>query len=848
MSATSGVVSPEADAVRRSLFEPASVALVGSSGSVNSTASRPLTYLRRWGYAGTVYPINPNKDMVLGERAWPSLSALPETPDHAFVMTPTEHVVDVVAECVDRRVPVVTVLASGFSEDGEAGAARAEKLLGLVRGSGTRLLGPSSLGMVNLRNGLTLTANAAFAEYDLPVGSTLALSQSGSMIGALVSRGKSLGIGFASLVSVGNEIDLDVGQICELTLDDPTITSYALFLETIKGAPTLQRFAVGARLRGKPVVAYKLGRSSAGAELALSHTGALAGEDEVASAFLADCGIARVKTLDGLLESVALAHRLPVPDRPRRVPRVGVVTTTGGGAAMVVDQLGVLGIDVTPPSAATFARFAEVGAPAKTGRIVDLTLAGTKYEVMCAALQTLVEADEHDVVIVVVGSSARFEPEIAVRPIVELAGRGMPLAAFLVPDAPEGLAMLAAAGVPAFRSPESCADAVAAVLSRRRPRAPLSAPTGDGVTDRVAAPLDRPRRMLDELTAYAVLEQLGVPHAPACVIGSESNEPESLPFDYPVVAKVLSDEIAHKTDVGGVVLNIGDEHELRQAVGQIRARVARAPSRARTGSDSDPTDGRGRRRRSPDRLPDRPAGRPDRAAGPGRRTHRVLRRPMHPARSRRPRDGVRHDRLVAVPACPRGFSKSPTGRRRRARARHCRVVRLVRVFDGDRGRDQPADRPSGGLGGSGRRRAHRSRRTRGCGVNMTTDSWLATRLASLSSADPWLVERGRYLTTTFLLDVGGERCLVDIEHGRVVAVRSGRLVMPSWTFAIRAERDAWEQFWSPLPPPGTHDLFAMLKRKQLAFEGELAPLMANLLYFKELLAIPRTVQEGGATA
>jgi hypothetical protein len=136
---------------------------------------------------------------------------------------------------------------------------------------------------------------------------------------------------------------------------------------------------------------------------------------------------------------------------------------------------------------------------------------------------------------------------------------------------------------------------------------------------------------------------------------------------------------------------------------------------------------------------------------------------------------------------------------------------------------------------------------------MTTDSWLATRLESLSSADSWLVERGRYLTTTFLLEVGDERCVIDVEHGRVVAVRSGRLVMPSWNFAIRVERDAWEQFWSPKPPPGTHDLFAMLKRKKLAFEGDLAPLMANLLYFKELLAIPRSepepdAQEGGAAA
>jgi hypothetical protein len=129
-----------------------------------------------------------------------------------------------------------------------------------------------------------------------------------------------------------------------------------------------------------------------------------------------------------------------------------------------------------------------------------------------------------------------------------------------------------------------------------------------------------------------------------------------------------------------------------------------------------------------------------------------------------------------------------------------------------------------------------------------TDSWLADRLAVLPAADPWLVARGRFLTTTFLLEVGAERCLVDIEHGRVVAVRSGPIVMPVWTFAIRAQREDWEQYWLPVPPPGTHDLFAMLKRKRLVVEGDLAPFMANLLYFKELLAMPRATRDAGAIA
>lgn len=124
-------------------------------------------------------------------------------------------------------------------------------------------------------------------------------------------------------------------------------------------------------------------------------------------------------------------------------------------------------------------------------------------------------------------------------------------------------------------------------------------------------------------------------------------------------------------------------------------------------------------------------------------------------------------------------------------------------------------------------------------MTTTTGSWLAARLSPLLDADPALVGRGRYVTATVLLEIGADRCAIDIDHGRVVALRPDPLVMPSYTFGIRAERADWELFWTPVPPPGTHDLFALLKRRRLRFEGNLAPLMANLLYFKELLALPR---------
>ena len=543
------------------LLAPQSVAIIGQSNDATKTAGRPLKYLRQAGYAGRVYPINPRRDEVLGERAWPSLADLPEVPEHAYIVASTDATMAAIEECGRIGVPVVTALANGFSETGADGAARETRLRQIIKDSGTRLVGPSSLGVVDLRHKTFLTANAAFDEPDLPVGRIFAASHSGGMIGTFLSRGKARGIHFAGLVSVGNEVDLSIGEICAATLDDPGIDGYVLFLETMRQAAALRAFALEAAARGKPVLAYKLGRSAAARELAVSHTGALAGEDDIAGMFLAECGIARVGTLEGLIEGFPLLARVPAPPRGARRPTVAVVTTTAGGATMVVDPLSVRGIAVEPPTPQTLARIKEAtDVDVTPARIIDLTLAGAQYKVMKGALDVLTTAPEFDLVVVVVGSSARFYPDLAVKPIVDSAGAGKPIAAFLVPEAPDALARLAAAGVPNFHTPEACADAVAAALQRHTPRqiavgSAQAAGTG---------------RMLDELEAYALLKRIGVPHAPSIAIDSDIKQAPALSFPYPVAVKALSAKIAHKSDVGGVVLNVGGEAALRAAIAKIR--------------------------------------------------------------------------------------------------------------------------------------------------------------------------------------------------------------------------------------------------------------------------------------
>ncbi len=551
-------------AVCQALLYPRSIALVGASDDVRKTGGRPLQFLRRSGFQGRVYPINPRRSEVQGEKAWPSLAALPEVPDHVFVLSPTETVVAAVEECAGLGVKLVTVLASGFSESGPEGAAREEALRTIARTSGMRILGPSSLGVVNPGNGLMLTANAAFAEPDVPRGNVFVASHSGSMLGALVSRGKARGMGFAGLVSVGSEVDLGIGEVCAETLDDPAIQGYVLFLESLRHGDAIQSFAREAARRGKPVVAYKLGRSSAAAEMAATHTGALAGEDDIADAFLKDLGVVRVEMLETLFEVFPLARKLPLGQATGQ--RVGVVTTTGGGAAMVVDQLGVRNVTVQPASADTVARLQAAGIPGHAGRVLDLTLAGTRYEVMKKALEILLDAPEFDMVVAVVGSSARFQPDLAVKPIIDSAGHAKPVLAMLVPDAPDALAQLTAAQVPCFRTPEGCADAIASVFSRRAPGVPATVRASNAQA-----------QALTEAQAYEMLDAVGVTHAPAATFDID-RPPAALPFDYPVVAKVCSAKIPHKTEVGGVVLGIRDAHELAGAFATLQRNLReRAP-------------------------------------------------------------------------------------------------------------------------------------------------------------------------------------------------------------------------------------------------------------------------------
>jgi len=558
-------------ALYNAIFDPRSIALIGASGDARKNTSRPQRFLRKHGYAGRIVPVNPGRSEIFGEKAYPDISVVPGAIDHAFIMVTTAAVPEALQQCVAKNIPVVTVYSDGFAETGAAGRARQQQLNAIIRGSRTRLVGPNCIGLLSTQTHLALSVNAVLEKLDITPGGLAIVSQSGSMMGGLMSRGLGRGVGFSKLISVGNEADLGVAELAGLLVEDPHTDAILLFMETIRDAPQLARTARRAYDIGKPVIVYKLGRSEAGLDLAASHTGAMAGTAEAADTFFKAHGMLRVDTLETLFELPPLVQRRK-PDQRRRV---AVMTTTGGGAACVVDRIGTYGVDVVGPTDALITALAQQKITINAARVTDLTLAGARKEIYGGVLHALLASDHCELVLAVVGSSAQFQPQIAIEPIIEADRSNKLLAVFLAPHAEASLKLLAQAGVAAFRTPESCADAIRAWHEWR---APVLLPALDVRHTAAAQALLGTQQQLDERQACAVFAALGVPQARSAVMAEADGEVD---IEFPVAAKILSPDIAHKTDAGGIALNLGDATALKQAARNILTRVRAQHPQAR---------------------------------------------------------------------------------------------------------------------------------------------------------------------------------------------------------------------------------------------------------------------------
>ena len=555
----------------QALFAPKSIALVGASADIAKNNSRPQRFLRQHGYTGRILPINPGRTEILGERAYPELKLAPGPIDHAFIMVPAPAVPEVVAQCCELKIPVATIFSAGFAELGEAGWARQREMVKSARAAGVRLLGPNCMGIVNVHGATALTVNAVIEHARLTPGPLSVISQSGSMLGSLLSRAQPRGVGFSKLVSVGNECDLGVGEIAEMLADDADTGAILLFLETFRDAPNLARAARCAFAAGKPVIAYKLGRSTVGRRVATSHTGAMTGPDEIANAFFREHGIIRVDMLESLFET----PRLALGHRPPAGRRVAVVTGTGGAAAMVVDRLGVLGAEVVPPSAGVIANLAAQDIHISDAPLTDIPMGQSVGGRYAAILSELLRSDHCDAVVAVIGSSSQTGSQVIVERVLEAGNRDhKPLAVFLAPRADEGLVLLEQNGIAGFRTPESCADAVNAYLNWSAP-APQAEHAGRDLDAASAVVARAHSARLNESDSCKLFAALGIKVAESRVLTQAA---DCADMTGPVAVKILSADIAHKTDVGMVSLNVPISSVRREAARMLEDARTRFPA------------------------------------------------------------------------------------------------------------------------------------------------------------------------------------------------------------------------------------------------------------------------------
>ncbi|HWX48533.1 MAG TPA: acetate--CoA ligase family protein [Roseomonas sp.] len=554
------------------LFHPRGIALIGASADPAKNNSRAQRVLQKSGYAGRILPVNPGRAEIFGLPAYPDIRAVPEPVDHAFLMVPAAAVPEAIAGCVEKGVRVATIYSAGFAELGAEGRALQERIVAIAREGGLRLIGPNCLGLVNVTDRIPITNNAAVEAEALAPGGLSMVSQSGSMMGALLSRAGARGLGFAKIVSVGNECDLGVGEIAGMMVEDEATKAVLLFLETLRDAPALARAARRAHALGKPVIAYKLGRSDVGRRIAVSHTGAMVGADELADTFFRENGILRVDTLEGLVE----LPRLVLGRTPPRGKRVAVLTGTGGGAAMVVDRLGSLGVEVVPPPPAMREALAGEGIELSDSPLIDLPMGGGKGQ-YTRVLQKIVASDHCDAVVAVLGSTARLRPTQVNENILSVYDGSKPLGVFCAPQADAALGILDEAGVAGFRTPEACADALHAFLTWRGPR-----PTEAVADSEWASAAQRlagfGARRLNEAEACAVFAELGIEGPGSRIVTTPE---EAAGMQGPVAVKLLSPDIPHKTEAGLVRLDVAGEAAIRAAVSELLAKAAREHASAR---------------------------------------------------------------------------------------------------------------------------------------------------------------------------------------------------------------------------------------------------------------------------
>ncbi len=572
----------------RPILAPSSVAVVGASRTPGTIGHEIVASLVRCGYTGAVYPVNPRAAAICSVPAFPDIEAIPAAIDQAIIVVPKELVQGVVEGCARKGIPGLVVISSGFKEIGGEGIERERRLTEFVRASGMRMVGPNCMGVLNANPAVSM--NGTFAPALPPYGKVGFVSQSGAMGLSVLDYAREYGIGISQFVSVGNKADVSGNDLLLAWEDEPDVEAILMYAENF-GNPA-KFLQIASRItRRKPIIVVKSGRSRAGARAASSHTGALAASDAAVDALLAQAGVLRAGTIEELFD-LAMGFSVQKPPASRRTV---VLTNAGGPGILAADACEANGLELPDLAPQTVARLAPLfPAEASIRNPLDMIASATPQGYR-AALGALLDDPSVDAALAI------FVPPLGVTQgdvslaIASVAQEHPAQTVFGVlmghQGLPQGRATLHEAGIPAYIFPESAARALAAMCRWREWRdRPASAPeafTVDRATaDRlIGAARAAGQARLAEDEALELLAAYGIPIARG-ELAASADAAVSLAgrMGYPVVLKIVAPAIIHKTEVGGVRVNLDDAAEVRRAYDQILAGARTAhPEAAITG-------------------------------------------------------------------------------------------------------------------------------------------------------------------------------------------------------------------------------------------------------------------------
>jgi acetyltransferase len=565
------------------IFAPRSVAVIGATERAGTVGRTLLRNLVNSPFGGAVYPITPAHASVLGVKAYPDIAAAPERVDLAVIVTPAPTVPGLIGECARAGVKGAIVISAGFKETGPDGAALERQILDEARRGRIRLIGPNCLGVMNPQSGL----NATFANAMAIPGRVAFVSQSGALCTAVLDWSLREHVGFSAFVSIGSMLDIGWGDLILYLGDDPRTQSIVIYMETIGDARAFLSAAREVAL-GKPIIVIKPGRTESGARAAASHTGALAGSDEVVDAAFRRSGVVRVSHIDELFH---LAESLAKQPRPRG-PRLTIVTNAGGPAVLATDALLQNGGQLAPLSPETLAALDRALPPYWShGNPVDV-LGDADADRYTAVLDVVAKDPSSDGLLVILTPQAMTDPTgTAERLRAYAAVPGKPVLASWMggADIAAGEAILNRANIPTFAHPDTAArvfdhmwrytenlralyetPALAAVGDEDRP-------DREAATALVASAREARRTLLTEVESKRLLAAYRIPTVETRLARSAAEAVRAaVEIGFPVAVKLHSERVTHKTDVGGVRLGIADADAVTAAYADIQAAVEKA--------------------------------------------------------------------------------------------------------------------------------------------------------------------------------------------------------------------------------------------------------------------------------